>query len=67
MSFFHNFMISLDLFFHNLVCLFLVPVPARPGAHAWHVFNFVCRFDICGVEVFSRQLLDNNELHPDNM
>ena len=51
MSFFHNFMISLDLFFHNLVCLFLVPVPARPGAHAWHVFNFVCRFDICGVEI----------------
>jgi len=30
-----------DIFFHDLVCLFLELVPARAGTHAWHVFAFV--------------------------
>ena len=37
-----------DIFFHELVYLFLAPIPAHASAHARHVF--------CGVEVFSRQL-----------
>jgi len=28
-------------FFNNLVCLFLVPVPARASAHVRHVLVFV--------------------------
>jgi len=30
-----------DFFWHNLVCLFLVPVPARASARAWHFLAFV--------------------------
>ena len=41
--FFHRLISFFDNFVDNLVCLFLVPVPARAsaGAHARHVLAFV--------------------------
>jgi len=48
-------------FFQNLVGVFLVPVPARTGAHARHVSAFV-------VSRFSAgNYLTNNWLFPDNI
>jgi len=47
-------------FFHHLVCLFLLPVPARASAHVRHVLAFV-------VSSFSGgNYSDNNQLYLDN-
>jgi len=49
----HKLISFFDIFFHNLICLFLVPVPARTSAHAQHVLAFVVSFS-------SSNYLDNN-------
>jgi len=61
MTLFPQLISMIDIFFHNLVCLFLVPVPACAGAHAWHVLAFL-------VSSFSAgNYLDNTQLYADNI
>jgi len=58
--FFTNWSIS-RFFLHNLVGLFVVPVPARASTHARHVLA-------CVVWRFSAgNYLDNNQIYPDNL
>jgi len=47
MTFFHNLISFSDIFCDNLVCLFLVPVPAAASAHTRTFWR------LCGVDVFS--------------
>jgi len=61
MTCFHKLIYFFDISFHNLVCLFFVPVPARASAHAWHGLAFV-------VSRFSAgNFADNKLLYPDNI